>query len=87
MTASEPNQLSSIWYTQGLEVLSGFECSFSFQVTDQSRVCRNVQTADFNLHQYEACKVHGGDGFAFVVHSHENGTSTLGKGAEEMGYV
>ena len=86
MTASEPHQLSSVWYTQGLEVLSGFECQFSFQVTDQSRVCRNVQTADFNIYQYKACKVHGGDGFAFVVHSNSNGTSTLGNGAEAMGY-
>lgn len=87
MTASEPHQLSSVWYTQGLEVLSGFECSFRFQVTDQSRVCRNVQTADFNIHQYRACKVHGGDGFAFVIQSNENGTATLGQGAESMGYV
>ena len=87
MTASEPHQLSSVWYTQGLEVLSGFECSFQFQVTDQSRVCRNVQTADFNIYQYKACKVHGGDGFAFVIQSNENGTATLGQGAESMGYV
>ena len=87
MTASEPHQLSSVWYTQGLEILSGFECSFQFQVTDQSRVCRNVETADFNIYQYQACKVHGGDGFAFVVQSNPNGTATLGKGAEHLGCV
>ena len=30
--------------------------------------------------------VHGGDGFAFVLHSHPNRTETLGKGGSDMGY-
>ncbi len=104
MTPSEPNKKSSMWYSQGQEVLRGFECGFNFQITDQSRTCRNVKTADFGLHQYEvyttgrrcfdclptygllisvaslqACRVHGGDGFAFVIHSHPNGTATIGE--------
>ena len=30
--------------------------------------------------------VHGGDGFAFVLHGDKNETRTLGRGGEELGY-
>jgi len=87
LTPSEPHKKSSMWYSQGQEVLRGFECGFTFEISDQSRTCRKVKTANFGVNQYEACRVHGGDGFAFVIHSHPNGTSTLGDGAEGLGYA
>ncbi|KAF4318990.1 hypothetical protein BBO99_00006719 [Phytophthora kernoviae] len=39
LTASQPNQVSSVWYAQQLPVLEGFETRFTFQITDQSRRC------------------------------------------------
>jgi len=30
--------------------------------------------------------VHGGDGFAFVIHGDERGTATIGKDGEDLGY-
>lgn len=35
----------------------------------------------------QSCKVHGGDGFAFVLQLDPNVTSTLGQGGEGMGYA
>ena len=35
----------------------------------------------------QSCMVHGGDGFAFVIHLDPNATATLGAGGEGMGYA
>ncbi|KAG7396150.1 hypothetical protein PHYBOEH_002754 [Phytophthora boehmeriae] len=86
LTASQPNQVSSVWYAQQLPVLEGFETRFTFQITDQSRRCFEVKDHNFGLHEYQSCAVHGGDGFAFVLHSHENRTTTLGAQGSDMGF-
>jgi hypothetical protein len=78
LTPSQPRQVSSIWYRERLPVLQGFETRFTFQITDQSRRCYEVKDQNFGVRQHTTCLVHGGDGFAFVVHSHPNKTETVG---------
>ncbi|KAG1701991.1 hypothetical protein DVH05_010481 [Phytophthora capsici] len=87
LTASQPHQVSSVWYAQQLPVLQGFETRFTFQITDQSRRCFEVKDQNFGLREYRSCAVHGGDGFAFVLHSHENRTTTLGGPSSSMGFT
>ncbi|EGZ12647.1 hypothetical protein PHYSODRAFT_337063 [Phytophthora sojae] len=86
LTASQPHQVSSIWYAQQLPVLQGFETRFTFQITDQSRRCFEVKDQNFGLREYQSCAVHGGDGLAFVIHSHQNRTATLGAQGSSMGF-
>ncbi|GLE03965.1 hypothetical protein PINS_up012876 [Pythium insidiosum] len=78
LTASQPRQLSSVWYAEELPVLQGFETRFTFQISDQSRRCLDVVDENFAVRHYRSCFVHGGDGFAFVLHSHANKTATIG---------
>ncbi|KAJ0401714.1 hypothetical protein ATCC90586_001507 [Pythium insidiosum] len=78
LTASQPRQLSSVWYAEELPVLQGFETRFTFQISDQSRRCLDVVDENFAVRHHRSCFVHGGDGFAFVVHSHPNKTATIG---------
>lgn len=78
LTASQPRQVSSAWYSEPLPVLQGFETRFTFQITDQSKHCFEVRDQNFGTRQYQSCMVHGGDGFAFVLHSHPNKTATVG---------
>lgn len=87
LTASQPHQVSSVWYAQQLPVLQGFETRFTFQITDQSRRCFEVKDQHFGLHEYQSCAVHGGDGLAFVLHSHRNRTATLGAQGSSMGFA
>lgn len=86
LTPSEPDRTGSMWYTEELEILSGFECGFRFQITDLSRECNFVKDRSFGTKQYKACAVHGGDGFAFVVHGSSSGLDSIGEGADGMGY-
>lgn len=86
LTPSKPEKTGALWYTQGLEVLSGFECGFRFQITDLSRSCNFVKDRNFGLKMHKACAVHGGDGFAFVVHGDRDRLDTIGEGASQMGY-
>ncbi|EEY66956.1 uncharacterized protein PITG_17841 [Phytophthora infestans T30-4] len=55
LTASQPHQVSSVWYTQQLPVLQGFETRFTFQITDQSKRCFEVKDQNFGLHEYRSC--------------------------------
>lgn len=92
LTASHPRQLASVWYAEPLPVLAGFDTRFTFQITDQSKRCFEVKDQHFGVRQYHSCSVHGGDGFAFVLHSHANKSDTLGVrgagavGRSEMGF-
>lgn len=78
LTASQPRQVASVWYAEPLPVLEGFETRFTFQLSDQSKRCVEVKDEHFGVRHYRSCSVHGGDGFAFVLHGHANKTSTLG---------
>ncbi|KAE9082017.1 hypothetical protein PF010_g21762 [Phytophthora fragariae] len=87
LTASQPHQVSSVWYAQQLPVLQGFETRFTFQITDQSRRCFEVKDQNFGLHEYQSCAVHGGDGFSFVIHSNQNRTATLAAQGSSMDFT
>ncbi len=66
--------------------LKGFETSFSFQVIDQSIMCSDHRNPSYAHEHYRSCAVHGGDGFAFVIHGDKNETSALGENGQELGY-
>eukprot|EP00501_MAST-03F_sp_TOSAG23-6_P001383 GSMAST32.ASY1.ANO1.1437.1 assembled CDS len=85
LTPSEPFMIGSMWYRQPVEVYSGFECGFRFQMTDHSRKCNYVKDQSFGINQYKSCRVHGGDGFAFVIHGNELGHAALGEGGKYLG--
>jgi hypothetical protein len=38
------------------------------------------------IDHHKSCRVHGGDGLAFVMHSDPRGTRALGELGEELGY-
>ena len=79
LTSSHPSQAGSIWYEKRLPVLKGFSTSFVFQVTDHSQICSFHMDPSFSLERHKSCVVHGGDGFAFVIHSDPNSTSAMGR--------
>ena len=70
LTPSKPNKSGALWYTQGLEVLSGFECGFRFQVTDLSRSCNYVKDRNFGLSMHKACAVRSFSLSVSVSHTH-----------------
>jgi hypothetical protein len=85
LTASQPKQVASVWYADPLPVLQGFETRFTFQISDQSKRCYEVSDENFGLRHYRSCVVHGGDGFAFVLHGHDDKAATVGKPGSELG--
>jgi hypothetical protein len=41
----------------------------------------------FSTHMYESCAVHGGDGFAFVLHYDEDTIDAVGDTGRGLGYA
>ena len=83
---SEPYKRGALWHSLRTNVPSGFQTTFSFRISDQTRSCTLVKDTSFGTKSYESCRVHGADGFAFVLHAHANGTETLGEGGSAMGF-
>ena len=86
LTSSHPSQVGSIWYEKRIPVLKGFNTTFQFQITDHSQTCSYRLDPSFSLKHHKSCVVHGGDGFAFVIHSDPNATSAIGRNGEDLGY-
>ena len=87
LTNSYQSQVGSVWYEKRLPVLKGFETAFSFQVSDHSRTCSDHVDPSLSLsRRHRSCAVHGGDGFAFVIHADERDTSAIGHDGENLGY-
>ena len=86
LTPSHPSQAGSIWYESRVPVLRGFETSFSWQITDHSVECTEHVDRSFSHNLHKSCSVHGGDGFAFVIHGDPADASALGGDGEELGY-
>mmetsp|Transcript_16141 Transcript_16141/g.48141 ORF Transcript_16141/g.48141 Transcript_16141/m.48141 type:complete len:336 (+) Transcript_16141:130-1137(+) len=86
LTPSRQSQVGSAWYHAPQPVQDGFESLFTFRITGQSRHCLSHRDLDFSLNQYERCAVQGGDGLAFVVHNHRNGSSLLSGSGSDLGY-
>ena len=57
------------------------------QVSDHSRECSVHRDPAFSTAMYESCAVHGGDGFAFVLHGDPNGTHALGADGRGLGFA
>ena len=66
--------------------MRGFETTFSWQITDHSVECTEHVDRAFSLKHHTSCAVHGGDGFAFVIHSDPADASALGGDGEHLGY-
>ena len=78
--------------------VKGFNTSFSFQVSEHSKVCSYHADPSFSLKRHKSCAVHGGDGFAFVMHRDTviatsdkkeydgEGYNAIGKDGDSLGY-
>ena len=87
LTSSHQGQVGSVWYEKRVPVLTGFETSFSFQVTDHSRSCSEHLDPTLSANRlHRSCAVHGGDGFAFVIHADGRDTAAIGHNGEDLGY-
>ena len=86
LTPSGPSKVGALWYHIPIAVITGFETMFTFQISDHSRECSKHRDPTFSTTMYQSCTVHGGDGFAFILHRDENDTEALGNPGEGMGY-
>ena len=79
--------MGSVWYEKRVPVLTGFETSFSFQITDHSRSCSEHLDPTLSANRlHRSCAVPGGDGFAFVIHADGRDTAAIGHDGEDLGY-
>jgi hypothetical protein len=86
LTASEPSQVGSVWHARPVAIYLGFQTEFVFQIVDPSRSCTLVKDRQFSTQHHQSCMVHGGDGFAFVLHGNEKRSKTIGHPGMAMGY-
>lgn len=86
LTPSHPSKAGSVWYDTRVPVLTGFETTFSWTLSDHSKECTRHTDRAFAQYEHESCVVHGGDGFAFVIHGDPADASALGSDGEQLGY-
>jgi hypothetical protein len=87
LTPSHPSKAGSVWYESRVPILRGFETTFSWQITNQSKECIDHRDKAYAIkQQHRSCAVHGGDGFAFVIHGDPKGSSALGGDGMQLGY-
>jgi len=79
-----------MWYRDEVPVSNGFDTFFTFQITDHSKECTLHKDQYFTQFSYRSCSVHGGDGFALVLHNAESsrkaGAWQLGGDGGQMGF-
>jgi hypothetical protein len=86
LTPSHPSKAGSVWYDTRVPVLRGFETTFTWQIIDHSKECSIHTDRAFAQYEHESCAIHGGDGFAFVIHGDPADESALGGDGEQLGY-
>ena len=86
LTPSHPSKAGSVWYDTRVPIFTGFETTFSWIITDHSKECTRHTDRAFAQYEHESCAVHGGDGFAFVIHGDPADASALGSDGEQLGY-
>ena len=86
LTPSHPSKAGSVWYDTRVPVMTGFETTFSWMISDHSMECTRHTDRAFAQYEHESCVVHGGDGFAFVIHGDPADASALGLDGEQLGY-
>lgn len=86
LTPSGPSKTGGLWFLNKVPVLNGFDTQFTFQISDHSKECVLVKDQYFSKIHHRTCSVHGGDGFAFVIHSDPNKLEALGDNGSQMGF-
>mmetsp|Transcript_16123 Transcript_16123/g.25137 ORF Transcript_16123/g.25137 Transcript_16123/m.25137 type:complete len:367 (-) Transcript_16123:26-1126(-) len=86
LTPSRPSRVGSVWYEKRLPVLTEFDTTFKFQLSGQSRTCTFHRDPTFSLKRHKSCTVHGGDGFAFVIHADPSDVLSIGGKGKQLGY-
>jgi len=86
LTSSLSFQVGGVWRRDRSNLLKGFSTKFSFRISDLSRACSIVRDASFSPKKYQSCTVHGGDGFAFVMHRDDSLEDAIGTGGSQMGF-
>jgi hypothetical protein len=67
--------------------LDGFETKFRFQISDHSQICSFHVDPAYGISHYKSCAIHGGDGFAFVLHLDQKlNSSAVGGNGFRLGY-
>lgn len=69
-----------------VQKLTEFDTTFKFQLSAQSRTCSFHRDPVFSLKHHKSCTVHGGDGFAFVIHADPNDAYAIGEKGNQLGY-
>lgn len=90
LTPSGPSKAGAVWFRSEVPVSNGFDTYFTFQITDHSKECSVHKDQYFTQFSYRTCSVHGGDGFAFVIHNADSsrykGEYQLGQNGGQMGF-
>lgn len=87
LTPSTPSKRGSVFRTEPISVINGFDVTFSIQMSDPSRTCTTHVDPSFGLRHHESCSVAGGDGLAFVVHNDKSlRDAALGLAGQGLGY-
>lgn len=90
LTPSGPSKAGAMWFRDEVPVSNGFDTFFTFQMSDHSKECTLHKDQYFTQISYRTCSVHGGDGFAFVIHNSPNSVLTnsfeLGGNGGQMGF-
>ena len=90
LTPSGPSKAGAMWYREEVPVSNGFDTYFTFQMSDHSKECTLHKDQYFTQISYRSCSVHGGDGFALVIHnsdeSREDASFPLGGNGGQMGF-
>ena len=87
LTPPSPSKAGSAYYQSKVPVLTGFETTFTWKISEISVECTSIVDKAFSRQQHESCVTVGGDGFAFVVHSDPQlGKDALGGDGQDLGY-
>lgn len=86
LTPSGPSKTGAFWFRDRAPVLNGFDTFFTFQISDHSKECVLVKDQYFSKLHHRTCSVHGGDGFAFVIHGDPRGHEALGDNGGQVGF-
>ena len=78
LTPSEARMRGAAWYPRQLEVGEGFDTTFTFEISNPSFRCNNMDGV------FKNCRSRGGDGFAFVIQADHLGA--IGSPGLGMGY-
>jgi hypothetical protein len=86
LTQALQSQVGSAFYERMVPVFQGFDTVFEFLISGQSRLCKTYFEEVYSKMHHRSCSVHGGDGFAFIIHGNDNGSRSLGSDGKEIGY-